>query len=65
MPKINPIKIYSGKTVAKSLVSPAKAKIDTAVPVIKPQTCPSLDLSTEELGFFKYNGKIVNIIFPR
>lgn len=23
------------------------------------------DLSTEELGFYTYNGKVVNIIYPR
>lgn len=61
MTKTNTTRLYeSAKQLAKA-IKPAKAPAK----YIKSDVCSVYDLSTEELGFFTYNGKTINMIFPR
>ncbi|MCM1004331.1 MAG: hypothetical protein NC408_08330 [Candidatus Gastranaerophilales bacterium] len=60
MPKIK----MTTPIVMKALEKMNKPTKITA-PDVEPITRSVFDFSTEELGFYKHNGKIINIIFPR
>lgn len=64
MTKIQPIKPFMNAKSGKKVLNNLKKDVKNSVPKSTPKTS-KLDLSTEELGFYTYNGKVINIVFPR
>ncbi len=66
MPKINKTELNAiAKTEpVKNLTKKSKATMETVVDTMQTKAS-KIDISTEELGFFLYNGKAYNVIFPR
>ena len=56
---LNPVNV--AKTTANAVKKPHFPKTEKVLST----KVAELDFSTEEYGFFMYNGKIVNIIYPR
>lgn len=59
------IKLLNSDITCKSAVDIAKKIHLPKSKDVCSKNIPNVDVSTEELGFFMYNGKVVNIIYPR